>query len=318
MKLKNVKRFSFILTLILLLTVVVACSQKDTTEPDKEEETPVTENTEFPKTIEDGFENEIELENKPEKIVSLAPNNTEILFALGLGDNVVGVTSFCDYPEEALEKEKIGDYEGMNLEKIIELDPDIVLSYGEMDENEANRLKEANIKIISYMPESIDEIVETIKAIGNATGSEEKAKEITDEMMSHRDNIIEKVKDTEEKKVFYEVWHDPLQAAGPGSFMDELITLSNGENIAGDADKAYAEYDLETLVEKDPEIYIAPDDNPDVSKETIAERPGYSDLTAIKEESIYLVDGNLASRAGPRIVEALEMIAKTIHPDSFK
>lgn len=334
MKNNNLKRFSFILIFVLILGALAACTPNNTDEPqtgkdpviedeDKEntgEEDPVVEGEDFPKTVKDGFGNQVTLDKKPEKIVSLAPNNTEILFALGLDKEIVGVSTADDYPEEAVEKEKVGGYEGNNLEKIIELETDLVLYYGDMTKNlpeDFNSLKEAGIPVLSYEPESIDEIIETIKSVGEATGTEEKAKEISDEMIEKKDEIVEKVKDAEKKKVFYEVWHDPLQTAGPGSFMNELINLSNAENIAEDADLAYAPYDLETLIEKDPDIYIGPNDNPDATEEMIKERPGYEDLTAVKENKIYVVDGNLASRAGPRIVEGLEMIAKTIHPELF-
>lgn len=337
MKKTNLKRFSFILIFVLMLGVLAACSPDNTDKGDNGDKDPVVddadkledneegeddpvETSDFPKIIKDGFDNEVTLEEKPEKIVSLAPNNTEILFALGLDDRVVGVSTADNYPEEAGEKEKVGGYEGNNLERIIELETDLVVFYGNMATvapDDYKSLQESGIAVLSYMPESIDETIDTIKSIGEATGSEEKAKQVTDQMTEKKDEIVEKVKDAEKKKVFYEIWHDPLQTAGPGSFMNEFINLANGENVAEDADMPYAAYDLETLVEKDPEIYIGPDDNPDATAEMIKERPGYEDLTAIKENQVYLVDGDLVSRAGPRIVEGLEIVAKTIHPELF-
>lgn len=321
MKFKNIKRFSFILTLVLVLTMVAACSPQDSEEPETVEETSNEESVDYPKTVEDGFGNEVTLESAPEKIVSSAPNNTEILFELGLGDKIVGVSTADDYPKEALEKEQIATFEGLNLERVIELETDLVVNFGNMKENapdDFKRLEEAGIPVLSYTPESIDEVIETIEAIGEATGTEDRAKEITEDMLNKKDEIIEKVKDSEEKTVFYEVWNEPLQTVGPGSFIDEFISLSNGENIAADAEEAYPNYDLESLIEKDPQVYILSDGDPELTVEKIKERPGYSDLQAVKDDNVYMVDANLVSRAGPRIVEGLELIAKTIHPDLFK
>lgn len=136
-------------------------------------------------------------------------------------------------------------------------------------------------------------------------------------------SIIAKVEDAEKVKVFYEIWHDPLQAAGPGSFMDELIVLAGGENIAHDAVAAYAEYDLEQLIERDPQVYLTSEmaepieGMEEINAESISQRPGYENISAIKEGRVFLLDGDMLSRPGPRIVDALELVAKAIHPDLF-
>ena len=168
---KMKKRISLLLVFVLILSTIVACTPKKGVEepavkdPVVEEKPLVEEASSFPVEITDDFGNVVVFEKAPEKIVSLAPNNTEILFALGLGDKVIGVTSFCDYPEEALAVEKIGDYNGINLEKIIELNPDLVLNYGVGNDEENARLKEAGIAILGFMPESIDAVINTINTI---------------------------------------------------------------------------------------------------------------------------------------------------------
>jgi len=321
---KKIKRISLILAIMLMLVSIVACG--DTATNDESNNTDVEQDTEqneeveeveFPIEIEDGFGRKVNIEEAPERIISLAPSNTEILFALGLDEKIVGVTSFDNYPEEALEKEEIGSVSEFNIEKVLELEPDLVVSSGLSDEEDIERLEEADIAVISYEPGSIDETIEVIKEIGKATDSVEEANTVTDDMLSKKEEIVEKVKDVEDVKVFYEIWHEPLQAAGPGSFMDELITLAGGENVAKDAKEAYAEYDLEQLVEKDPEVYLAADDG-EKTIEDIAERPGYEEITAVKEENIYLLDDDISSRPGPRIVEALELVAEAIHPEIFE
>ena len=143
-----------------------------------------------------------------------------------------------------------------------------------------------------------------IEIIGKATGKKAEAEEIINSIKEKRDYILEKVKDAEEVTVFYEIWHDPLMGAGKGSFMDELITLAGGKNIAYDTDGAYPQYDLEQLIERDPQVYLASKDSDDKTIESIKLRPGYDAISAIKNDRIYLFKGNeanLVSRPGPRI-----------------
>lgn len=327
---KNLKRVGLYLSALIIVLAMVGCTpKKDVDEGLKGEDAEVTDHVDqaYPIEIEDNFGNKETIESEPMKIVSLAPSNTEILFALGLGDKVVGVTSNCNYPPEATEKEIVGDYNA-NLEKIVELDPDLVLVYGAGDEGEVKVLRDAGINVLGFMPETIDGVISDIKTIGNITGKSTEADELTKDMMTKKEEILDKVKGQEKVKVFYEIWHDPLMAAGKGSFMDELITLAGGENIAEDADGAYPEYDLEQLVERNPEIYLTSVDDPEISPElqgktieAIKMRPGFEEISAIKNNRIYIfegTEGDVVSRPGPRIIEALELIAKSIHPKVFE
>lgn len=315
---KNIrnKKIIILLTLILTLTTVVGCENSNKVEDNKESKTKI-ENSAYPLEIEDQFNNKVKIEKEPKRIVSLAPSHTEILYSLGLGDKIVGVTSFCDYPEEAKEKDKIGNFEGVNIEKIIELEPDLVVQYGKGNKEVNNKIKEAGISIVSYEPESIDEVIDTINEIGKITGKEDEAKKVTEDMKSKKEEVLNKVKNVEKVKVFYEIWHDPLSAAGPGSFMDELINLSGGENIAKDAKGGYSEFNEEELIERNPDVYLAAED-PEKTVESIKSRAGYDAMNAVKNNRVYLLEPNIVSRPGPRIVEALELVAKTLHPDLFK
>ncbi|WP_042680272.1 ABC transporter substrate-binding protein [Anaerosalibacter massiliensis] len=315
---KNIrnKKIIILLTLILTLTTVVGCENSNKVEDNKESKTKI-ENSAYPLEIEDQFNNKVKIEKEPKRIVSLAPSHTEILYSLGLGDKIVGVTSFCDYPEEAKEKDKIGNFEGVNIEKIIELEPDLVVQYGKGNKEVNNKIKEAGIPIVSYEPESIDEVIDTINEIGKITGKEDEAKKVTEDMKSKKEEVLNKVKNVEKVKVFYEIWHDPLSAAGPGSFMDELINLSGGENIAKDAKGGYSEFNEEELIERNPDVYLAAED-PEKTVESIKSRAGYDAMNAVKNNRVYLLEPNIVSRPGPRIVEALELVAKTLHPDLFK
>jgi len=325
---KRFRIIALILALLMLISITVACSEKNDLDNDtniedinQKKNNELVENDDFPVEVEDKFGNKEVLDKEPMRIISLAPSNTEILFALGLGDRVVGVTSFCDYPEEAKSKEIVGDYSGHNLERIIELEPDLVLVYGPGDEEENIILRDAGIKVLCFMSETMDEIMRDIEIIGKATGKKAEAEEIINSIKEKRDYILEKVKDAEEVTVFYEIWHDPLMGAGKGSFMDELITLAGGKNIAYDTDGAYPQYDLEQLIERDPQVYLASKDSDDKTIESIKLRPGYDAISAIKNDRIYLFKGNeanLVSRPGTRIGEALEVVAKAIHPELFE
>jgi iron complex transport system substrate-binding protein len=318
---KNLKKIGLYLSLLLVIVTIVGCSPKKNVDKDLIDIEDVQDiDVAYPIEIEDNFGNKEIIEKEPMRIVSLAPSNTEMLFALGLGDKVIGVTSNCNYPQEATTKEIVGGYEA-NLEKIVELDPDLVLVYGPGDEGEVKLLRDAGINVLGFMPETIDAVIADIKTIGKITGTSNAADILTKDMINKRDEIIDAVKGKEKVKVFYEIWHDPLMAAGKGSFMDELITMAGGENIAEDADGAYPEYDLEQLVERDPEVYLTSEDTPEKTVESIKIRPGFENISAIKNDRIYIfkeAEADVVSRPGPRIIEALELVAKSIYPELFK
>lgn len=302
------------ISIVLALALLSGCSPKEEAKEVTQEtpsETPDTTGI----SLLDDFGNEVKLEGPAQRIISLAPSNTEILFAIGAGDRVIGVTTFDDYPEEVLEIEKIGDFNGMNLERIIELEPDLVISYGEGITEETQRLVEAGIQIAGFEPESIEEILETIERIGLLTGNSSEAEVLSQEMLEKEAELIDKVKGLESKKVFYEIWHEPLMAAGPGSFVDQLILLAGGVNVAGDAESEYPQFDLEQLIERNPQVYLTANDLPEKTADSIKERPGYENIDAIMNGQIYLLDGNIMSRPGPRIIEALEILIKAIHPE---
>lgn len=321
------KKFSILAISILLLVSLVACANdtngngEGTEPPVKEEENKNVETTHYI-SIEDGFGNTVKFEEAPERIISLAPSNTEILYALGLGDKIVGVSAFCDYPQEALEVEKIGDFLGTNFERILELEPDLIVSYGLPEDDAMQIYNDAGIPVISFMPESIDEVIVAIKQIAIATDTVEAGNDLVENMEKHRDEIVAKIQDTEPVRAFYEIWHDPLMAAGTGSFTDGLIKLANGINVASDAEGEYPNYDLEQLIENDPEFYLTANMETggfaENTVESISARPGYDNISAVKNGDVYLIDGNVISRPGPRIVEGLELIARILHPEVFE
>ncbi len=274
----------------------------------------------FPKTVVDDLGRGVVIEKKPERVISLAPSNTEILFALDLEDEIVGVTEYCNYPEEALEKEKVGGFSDPNLEKLIELEPDLVLATS-MHQKTVEELEKLQVPVIVVNPSTLSEILESIKMVGSATGQEESARRLVAEMKKRIAAIQEKTKGIREEDkplVYYELYDDPLMSAGPGSFVDSLIKMAGGINLAGEAQTRYPKLSLEEVIDRNPDVIIHQYGHGSKSMGRIADRPGWENIKAVKDGRIYGVDQDMVNRPGPRIVDALEQFFQYIHPERAK
>ncbi|WP_026477746.1 ABC transporter substrate-binding protein [Alkaliphilus transvaalensis] len=323
------KWLMLLITLLLITSVFVGCTGKqEEVKTDANGDTiAVIGDEAYPLVVVDGLGNSVTIKEKPEKVISISPSQTEVLYALGLGDKLIAVSDFCDYPVEAMDKEKVGSSWTTNTERIIELEPQIVFVYGEGQPEAIEQLTQAGVTILKFMPESIEEVFESMMVTGQVFGIEDTAKTIIDELTERRDAIVELVKGQPTRSVFYQVWDEPLSTAATGSFIDELITLAGGENIAADAEGAWPMYSVEALVEKDPEVYLAPAHMGETTNLTEAEeqmlidsikaRPGYSQINAVVNNRIVPLEPNIVSRPGVRIIDALELIAKGIHPELF-
>jgi len=308
----------FILLIIMALTLTMAgCKNTG----DNNAQNQKSNESKFPVTIKDSMGRDVTIEKEPLRIVSLSPSNTEIIFALGLGDRVVGVTDYCDYPEEAKSKEKIGGFSNPSIEKIISLNPDLVLATT-MHEKPVKKLEEMKIPVIVLEPKNIDEMLDSLILVGKATGKEDNAKALVESLKNRINSVKEKVAsipDDKKPKVFYELWPSPITTVGPGTFVNDLIVQAGGKNIAGDADKPYPVYSQEIIVEKNPDIIIfSHHGTSGQSKEDIMKRPGWESIKAIKNNKVFYVDENIIQRPTPRLVDGLEEFAKIIHPEIFK
>jgi iron complex transport system substrate-binding protein len=282
----------------------------NTTEPEKVEKTTGMVN------VTDFKGRNITLDKIPERIVSLSPSNTEILFALGAGDRVVGVTSFCDYPEEAKNVERVGSFEGPNLELVNKAQPDVVLA-GYIQEDAIKMLESMGIKVIVTEAEKFENIYDSIELIGKVTGTDEKAKEIVDEMRHTIEGITEKYKDRDKPTVFYVVWTDPLTTAGSDTYINEVIKAAGGINVAEKA-AGWAQYSPEALIKDNPEILVSAFHSTDrgMTKEDISKNPIFSRLEAVKKGKVHVMsDDNTVSRPGPRIVIAIREMAETFYSE---
>lgn len=273
-----------------------------------------------PGTYIDDIGREVSIDRVPQRIVSHVPSITETLFALGLGDRVVGVSDYCDYPEEAKLKPSIGDYFNPSLEPIVALEPDLVLTDGHSESIKG--LEALGITFFVIDPKDIDGILKDIELLGKITGVEKEARALVSEMNGSLAQIASRAEDAPRVRVFYVFDATDLNnpwTAGPGSFVDALITMAGGENIAAQSQGAWVQFSIEQLVSANPEIIMVDTIHGTaiISEEELRAHPAWREITAVKQGKIYMVNGDLVNRSGPRIIQGLEEIARAIHPELF-
>lgn len=304
---------TFIIALTLVAFALAGCGANPAAPP----ATP-TSAAVFPLTLQDDVGTQVTLKAEPRRIVSLAPNHTETLFALGLGERVVGVTEYCNYPPEATIKQKVGGYADINLEQVVALQPDLVLASTLHMAQVVPALRERGLTVFVAEPDSVLDTLDTIVAIGRITGKEAEARTLTAQMQSRIEAVQAKVKNAPRPKVFWELGAE-LYTAGPGSFINDLITLAGGENIAASTGQPWPQMSVEAIVLQDPDVIILADHNYGETIDTVKQRPGWANIRAVKEGRIIeLVNDDIVSRQGPRIVDGLEFIARALHPELFK
>ncbi|MHC1785201.1 MAG: ABC transporter substrate-binding protein [Anaerolineaceae bacterium] len=278
----------------------------------------------FPMTITDDNGREVTIDSIPTKIVSLSPSITEILFAVGAGPVVIGDTEYCDYPPEAVTLTKIGGYsaKSMSIETIVSLDPDLVLAEGGGHKAAIEALEQAKITVVAIDSKSFDDIYANIELVGRITDNNFKAAAVVGEMKARVDTIEEKVASIPEGErltVFWEVWDEPLMTAGPRTFISQMIQLAGGDSIFPELTEDWPAVSAEEVVKRKPAVIMGPDSHGDkLLAEQLAARSGWDQVDAVKNNRIFIIDGNTSSRPGPRIVDALESIAKSLYPDLFK
>ena len=265
----------------------------------------------FPGIFVDDLGREVNIEKAPQRIVSLAPSNTEILFALGLGDRIVGVTDFCNYPAEALDKPKVGGFAPFDLERVVALEPDLVLA-AEIHEAEGiPALERLGITVFALAPKTIKEVLTNIALTGEITGKSYEAARLVTSLEKRIKAITDKTQPLTEAGrpgVLFVTWHDPLWVAGSKTFADDLIAKAGGGNIAHDL-TGWAIIDLETVIARDPQVIIVTH-----RADIIRNEPRLGVTEAVTEDRVYLVEGDIFQRATPRLVNALEQLAGLLHP----
>ena len=275
-----------------------------------------------PGTFTDDMGRAVVIDQMPQRLVSFGPSITEILFALGLEERVVGVSDYCDYPEAAKLKPKVGDAFNPSLEKITELEPDLVLTVKQEQLN--SELENLGVTFIVLDPKDIDGILGDIELVGEITGTEKEAKKLIKDMQDSISQVVTLMEGVPKVSVFFIVDATDTTlpwTAGTGSFIDALITMAGGENIAGGTQGAWVQFSLEQIVSSDPEVIIVQtmtEDVPTISKEELEAHPVWGAMPAVKQGKIRFINGDLVSRPGPRIVQGLEEMARIIHPELFE
>ncbi len=278
-----------------------------------------------PIVVIDGLGNEITMEKTAEKIIVFAPSALETIDALGGMDKVVGVDNWSVDSNEPLAEgfEGFGDYQGFNMEKIVEADPDLLIVLSGNPPENIERVKEYGISVYTVEVSSIEAIYGEILNMGRLLGLEDKAEEISNDLEEQMNGIYSKVKDIEEEKkpkVFYMVYSDPLWSTGSGTFIDDLIIYAGGVNIvAADGIEGYVEYSIEKLLENNPDIIIAGDGGmyDAATPDFILEDERFASVNAVINEEVYIVTANYVERPNQNSINGLSMMATAIHPDIF-
>lgn len=267
----------------------------------------------------------------PQRIISLAPSNTQILFAIGVGERVVAVTDYDHYPYDfaawiaAGNMTSIGGFSTPNKETIASLNPDLILATP-INDPDVVTLRDLGYKVLVLNPNDVNGVFKDISIVGKATGAEQNATTLVNSLTSRINTVEAKIAaaNLPKPKVYYEVWTPPLMSAGNNSFINDVVVKAGGENIFGAETQQYPTVSSETIVQKNPDVILLPtnmaqtDEAPFYgSVDTVKARPGWSSISAIQNNNVIVVNGDLFAEAGPRIAEQIETAAKALYPDLF-
>lgn len=310
------RRIAAIFLIITTLVMVAGCSQTGPADSSSSKGASA-EASAYPLEIKDSHGRTVVIEKKPERVVSIAPGITESIFAIGKGEVLVGRTDYCTYPKETDGIESIGGMQDPNIEKIVELDPDIVIASAHFKEETLEKLEELGLKVVVlYGEESFEGVYDIIGKLGTILDAKSKANELTAEMESRVAAVKAKVNGLEKPSVYYVIGFGEYGdfTAGSDTFISKMIEMAGGTNAASDV-KGW-KYSLERLVENDPDILICSSEYS--PSEQVAAANGYKELSAVKNKSIFTIETDTVEIQGPRQVEGLEELAMIIHPEAFK
>ncbi len=266
-------------------------------------------------TVVDDHGATVTLPATPHRIISLAPNVTEILFSLGLGREVVGVSSYSDYPAAAKRLPVVYTFNGPNIEKILALKPDLLIAAAIVTPAAIAKLRSLHLPVLVTDPSTVPDILKDIQLVGAATGARGAATTEVAGLQRRIDRVKTVMRHIQARpRVFYELDPKSFYTGGKGSFVDSLITLAGGVNIAGKIANPYPALSAETLIASNPQYIILGDYNYGTTVASVAARPGFGLISAVKDHHVYAFNDDLISRPGPRIVDGLERLAVLIHP----
>jgi iron complex transport system substrate-binding protein len=283
----------------LFLQVLFACKAPT--------DTPIP--TAPPRELTDDLGRRVKIPAKVERIISLAPNLTETIFAVGAGEKLVGVTEYCNFPEDAKKVQKVGDTLKPNIEIIIALKPQIVfVSTASQLETFTKTLEQQGISVFITNPNSLDSIYQSIEKIGEIVGTKEKANEVVSSLKKRVAEVEEITKNYDKPKVFVQL-DKALYTIGKDSFMTDLIAKAGGESATKDLATAYPKLSKETALALNPDIIIL-SESPDNNEPNEV----FKNSAAVRNGKVFKINADILSRPAPRIVDGLEQIAKGLHP----
>lgn len=313
------KKSYFVSLSMAMVLFLGACQSEENAEP-KSETVKTEAEVEESYAVTDDLGNEVTFEEIPETVVSLIPSNTEILYALEEGEKLVGATDFDNYPEEALEVERVSDSVKFNAERIIQLDPDIVLAYSTGAPTGLEVLEEADIPVfVIESATSFEDVYGDIEQIAQVMGTEEKGEELIASIQSEIEEVQEKLAAVEEKKEAY-VEISPLPeifTTGKNTFQQEILNHAQVENVFADLE-GWPKLSEEEIIVRNPELIFTTVSYVENAVEEIKARESWSEITAVKDEQVFFLDSDITSRPGPRIGEAVKLVAETAYPEILK
>lgn len=269
----------------------------------------------YPLTLTETDGTEITIDEEPEKIVSMGPNMTEILYAIGAGDKLVGRTDYCDYPAQVSEIESVGSIYNADIEKILSLEPDLVLASTHFSDDAIKQLEDAGVPVLYLYDEGdMNGVYDMIGLVGKAVNCTEEAEEIIEEMQAKMDYVSDRLANADENPtVYYVVGYGEGgdYTAGGDTFVNGILTAAGGDNIASDVEGW--SYSTETLLEKDPQYVILNAYN----EEGFCTTDPYTELSAVKNGFVKTIDTNMLDRQGPRNADAVVALAQMLHPECF-
>ena len=247
-----------------------------------------------------------------QRIIALSPHSVELLYAIGAGDRIIGTLEYADYPKAALEIPRIGNFNGIQIEKVVELQPDLIVAWKSGNKSsDIEKLKSLGFNIYHSQPQNIDEIGKELLELGKLTDLENEAKIVAREMMSQYQTIKNHYKRKKSINVFYQLWHDPIRTIGPNNWTQSLISDCNGSNIFNDATSQYPVVSLESVLVKNPEVIIIPHHSGNQEdKKKFWQK--WSDIKAVKNDNINIINGDLLHRFSPRAINGLSILCKAI------
>ncbi len=266
----------------------------------------------FPLTVADALGRTVTVARQPQRIISLAPSITEILFALGLDDRIAGISDADDYPPDRIKgKPRIGGVQ-VNVEMLVGLRPDLILGMPSLQRGQLDRLVALRLPVVAVEARSLPDVYAQVTLIGRLTGREDAARRLTAQMQAEAQTAASGVRGGHPPRVYVEIWGDPPTAAGGGTFVDDLIRRAGGRNIFSDV-AGWPQVAGETVIARNPEVIVLTY----AGRAQVLQRPGWAEVSAVRSGRVVEVSSALVSRPGPRLILGLERLARILHPEAL-